>query len=176
VAVISLDGIVNWKVSRVAGFSLDRDIITFAREEFNLVLGEMVAEDIKKKIGSALPLKEPLAMPMRGRDVITGLPKEYNVNSLQVQEAIGKSVHKILDVIKLTLETTPPELAADIYQKGIILTGGTAMLKNLDEYIARDIQIPVHVADDPQTCAVRGMGYLLDNFALLKDVVIPSSQ
>lgn len=176
VAVISLDGIVNWKVSRVAGATLDKDIINFAREEFNLVLGEMAAEDIKKKIGSALPLKDPLAMPMRGRDVIAGLPKEFNVTNLQVQEAIGKSVHKILDVIKLTLETTPPELVADIYQKGIILTGGTAQLKNLDEYIARDIQIPVHVADDPQTCAVRGMGYLLDNFVLLKDIVVPSSQ
>lgn len=175
VAVISLDGIVNWKVSRVAGMTLDKDIINFAREEFNLVLGEMVAEDIKKRLGAAIEMKEPLEMPMRGRDVLTGLPREVYVNNDQIRNAIIKSVRKILDTIKATLETTPPELVADIYQKGIILTGGTAQLKGIDKFFSDNIQIPVHIADDPQTCAVRGMGVLIDDEPLLKDVVIPAS-
>lgn len=176
VAVISLDGIVNWKVTRTAGLSLDLDIIKFARDEFNLVLGEMVAEDIKKKIGSALELAEPLSMPMRGRDVLSGLPKEFEVNDEQIRLAMSKSIQHILDTIKLTLETTPPELVADIYQKGIILTGGVAMLKNFDKFISQGIAIPVHIADDSQTCTARGMGVIIEDENLLKDIVVPSSQ
>jgi len=176
VAVISLDGIVNWRVSKVAGLELDKDIIRFARDQFSLVLGEMVAEDVKKKIGSAIEPNEPLEMQMRGRDVVSGLPKEVIITSSQVRNAISRSIQQILDTIKATLETTPPELVADIYQKGIILTGGTAMLKGLDKFIAQGIQIPVHVADDSQTCTVRGMGAILDDENLLLDIVVPSSQ
>jgi rod shape-determining protein MreB and related proteins len=172
VAVISLDGIVNFKCSRIAGLAMDKDIINFARDEFSLVLGEMVAEDIKKKIGSATSLNEILEMPMRGRDILSGLPKEVRVNDTQVREALSKSVARVLDTIKATLETTPPELVADIYQKGIYLTGGGAQLKNLDKLISQAIEIPVHVADDPQTCAVRGLGFLLDDEVLLKDIVL----
>lgn len=175
VAVISLNGIVNWKVSRVAGLALDRDIINFAREEFNLILGEMVAEDIKKKIGSAITLKEHLEMPMRGRDVLTGLPKEVKVNDVEIREAISHSLEKILNIIKSTLETTPPELVADIYQKGIYLTGGSAQLKGVDKFISDNIKIPVHITDDPATCAVRGMGVLLDDEILLKDIVVSAA-
>jgi rod shape-determining protein MreB and related proteins len=155
---------------------LDRDIINYAREEFSLVLGEMVAEDIKRKIGSAYSLKDNLEMPMRGRDILTGLPREARVNDSQVREALTKSVSRILDTIKATLETTPPELVADIYQKGIYLTGGSAQLKNLDILISQSIKIPVHIADDPQTCAVRGMGVLLEDKNLLNNIVLPSSQ
>lgn len=176
VAVISLDGIVNFKCSRIAGLALDRDIINYAREDFSLVLGEMVAEDIKRKIGSAYSLKDNLEMPMRGRDILTGLPREARVNDSQIREAITKSVSRILDTIKATLETTPPELVADIYQKGIYLTGGSAQLKNLDILISQSIKIPVHIADDPQTCAVRGMGVLLEDKSLLNNIVLPSSQ
>lgn len=176
VAVISLDGIVNWKATRTAGLTLDSDIIKFARDEFNLVLGEMVAEDIKRKIGSALELTEPIEMQMRGRDVMSGLPKEFDINDSQIRVAMHKSVQHILDTIKSTLETTPPELVADIYQKGIILTGGVAMLKNIDKFIAQGIEIPVHVADDPQTCTVRGMGVIIGDEILLSDIVVPSSQ
>lgn len=175
-AVISLDGIVNWKSSRIAGLSLDKDIINYSRDEFSLMLGEMVAEDIKKKIGSAVSLNEMLEMPMRGRDILTGLPKEIRVSDGQIREALSKSVNRILDTIKATLETTPPELVADIYQKGIYLSGGGAQLKGLDVLIARSIEIPVHIADDPQTCAVRGMGFLLDDPAFLADIILPSSQ
>ena len=176
VAVISLSGIVNWKVSRIAGSTLDKDIINFARDEFGLVLGDMVAEEIKKKVGSAAILKDELSIPMRGRDILSGLPREIIVSNLQINRAIYKSVEKILDTIKTTLETTPPELVADIYHKGIILTGGLAQLKGIDEYIADNIKIPVHIADDPQTCAVRGMGVFLENEQLLNDIFIPSSQ
>jgi len=176
VAVICLDGIVNWKISKISGLTLDRDIIKYARDEFGLVLGEMVAEDIKINIGSATELKEPIVMEMRGRDVLTGLPKAIHVNNTQIQQAISKSIKSIVDVIKSTLETTPPELVADIYQKGIILTGGTANLKGMGEYIAHCVQIPVHVADDAQTCTVRGMGVILDEEELLKDIAVPSAQ
>ncbi len=175
VAVISLSGIVNWKVTRIAGYTLDKDIINFARDEFGLVLGEMVAEDIKKRIGS-MQIKDRLEMPMRGRDILSGLPREVSINEVQIQRAISKSVDRILDTIKTTLETTPPELVSDIYQKGIIMTGGGAQLKGLDKFISDAIKIPVHVADDSQTCAVRGMGILLENENLLADITIPSSQ
>jgi len=176
VSVISLGGIVNWKKSLVAGLALDRDIIKFARDEFNLVLGDMVAEDIKKKIGSAVEWPDNLEMPMRGRDVMSGLPREVIVTNKQIQHSISKSLHVIVDTIKATLETTPPELVADIYQKGIILTGGSAQLKGIDQLISQNIQIPVHIADDPQTCTVRGLGVLLDDERLLTDVLVPSSQ
>ncbi len=176
VAVISLNGIVNWKVSKVAGQTLNHDIVRFAREEFSLVLGEMVAEDIKKKIGSAVDLKEVMEIEMRGRDILSGLPREVHVNSVQIQQSINKSVRQIVDAIKSTLETTPPELVADIYQKGVILTGGTSLLKGVDRFIANAIQIPVHIADDPQTCVVRGMGVILEDEALLNDISIPSAQ
>jgi len=116
-----------------------------------------------------------LEMPMRGRDVLTGLPKETKVSALQIRVAISRSLEKVLNAIKATLETTPPELVADIYQKGIYLTGGGAQLKGLDKYISDNIHIPIHIADDPQTCAVRGMGVLLDDEPLLKDIVVPSS-
>lgn len=172
IAVISLDGIVNWKLSKVAGLTFDADIIHFAKDEFGLVLGDMVAEDIKRKIGSAVELKEPLTMQMRGREVISGLPREVSVTDQQVRVAMKKSVQHILETIKSTLETTPPELVADIYQKGIILTGGSSQLKGIDKYIARAIQIPVHVADDPQTCTVRGMGAILEDEALLQDIMV----
>jgi len=155
---------------------LDRDIIKYARDEFGLVLGEMVTEDIKNKIGSAMPLKEEIQMEMRGRDVVSGLPKEVTVNSSQIRDAIGKSIKSIVDIIKATLESTPPELAADIYQKGIIMTGGTSQLRELDKYISAAVQIPVHIADDPQTCTVRGMGVILDDKNLLVDIAVSPAQ
>ena len=128
------------------------------------------------KIGSAAALSEPLSMPMRGRDMITGLPREISVNDSQIREALHRSVKYIIDSVKATLEITPPELVADIYERGLVLVGGGALLTNLDEAIAKEVQTPVRIADDPLTCVVRGTGALLDNPELLKDIALPSSR
>jgi rod shape-determining protein MreB len=176
IAVISLSGVVNWKSIHIAGEELNKNIVTYARDNFNLLLGERVAESIKTRIGSAVELDEELETEMRGRDLVTGLPKAINVNDTQIREALAKSVKTIVENVKATLEMTPPELVADIYERGIVLTGGGAMLKGLDKAIAKATDIPVRIADDPLTCVVRGTGRLLENDKLLKEVAVPSAQ
>lgn len=176
IAVISLGGIVTWKTNKVAGNELNKNIIQYARTKFNLLLGEKVAEEIKIRVGSAAELSEPLECEMRGRDLVTGLPKEIIVHDEQIREALSKSVKIIIDHIKATLEITPPELVADIYKRGITLTGGGALLKELDKAIADVTHIPVHVADDPLTAVCRGTGYLLDDIELLRTVSTTPSQ
>lgn len=176
IAVIALSGVVTWKTLRIAGGEMNKNIIQYARDVFNLLLGEKIAEDIKIKIGSAVELKEPLTMEMRGRDLLTGLPKSVTVNDAQIREALSRSVKQIIDGIKATLEVTPPELLADIFERGMILTGGGALLRGLDQAVTRATEIPVRVADDPVTCAVRGTGLLLENIPLLREIAIPSTQ
>ncbi len=176
IAVIALSGVVTWKTLRIAGGEMNKNIIQYARDVFNLLLGEKIAEDIKIKIGSAVELKEPLTMEMRGRDLLTGLPKSVTVNDTQIREALSRSVKQIIDGIKATLEVTPPELLADIFERGMILTGGGALLRGLDQAVTRATEIPVRVADDPVTCAVRGTGLLLENIPLLREIAIPSTQ
>ncbi|MBU4256934.1 rod shape-determining protein [Patescibacteria group bacterium] len=176
IAVISLGGVVTWKTLRMAGNTLDNSIIQYVREEFNILIGEQVAENIKIKIGSASGAKEPMEMPLRGRDLINGLPKEVIISDSQVREAMSKIIGQIIENIKITLEITPPELVADIYEHGIILTGGGALLRGLDKEIARATKIPVRVADDPLTCVVRGTGILLADMELLNKVISPSSE
>ncbi|MCG2695589.1 rod shape-determining protein [Candidatus Parcubacteria bacterium] len=171
IAVISLGGAVTWKTLRLAGNSLDNDIIQYVREEFNILIGEQVAENIKIKIGSAVPLREKMEMPLRGRDLINGLPKEVIVNDGQIREAMQRTINQIIENIKITLETTPPELVADIYEHGIVLTGGGALLRGIDKEIAQAAKIPVRVADDPLTCVVRGAGILLSDPELLAKVM-----
>jgi rod shape-determining protein MreB len=170
ISVISLGGIVTWKTIKIAGDEMNKNIIQYARNKFNLLLGERVAEDIKMKVGSAIELKKTLETQMRGRDLVTGLPKEIIVSDEQIHEALSRSIRSIVDNIKATLEITPPELVADIYERGILLTGGGALLKGLDKAISRATQIPVYVADDPLTAVVRGTGYLLDDLDLLKKI------
>jgi rod shape-determining protein MreB len=176
IAVIALSGVVTWKTLRIAGEEMNKNIIQYARDVFNLLLGEKIAEDIKIKIGSASELKEPLSMEMRGRDLITGLPKSVTVNDTQIREALSRSVKQIIDGVKATLEVTPPELLADIFERGMILTGGGALLRGIDQAINRATEIPVRIADDPVTCAVRGTGLLLENPLLLREIAIPSTQ
>ncbi len=176
IAVISLSGVVTWKSLPIAGDEMNKNVVTFAKENFNLLLGERVAENIKMRIGSAMQLDEPLSMEMRGRDMVTGLPKEIMVNDSQIREALARSVRAIVENIKSALEITPPELVADIYERGIVLTGGGALLKGLDKVISRAAEIPVRVADDPLTCVVRGTGILLEETELLKTIALPSSQ
>ncbi len=173
IAVISLGGVVTWKTLRLAGNALDNDIIQYVREEFNILIGEQVTENLKIKIGSATPLKEAIEMPLRGRDLINGLPKEVIITDNQVREAMSRIIRQIIENIKITLETTPPELVADIYEHGIVLTGGGALLRGLDKEIAQATRIPVRVADDPLTCVVRGTGILLANPDLLLKVLWP---
>lgn len=171
IAVISLGGVVTWKSLRTAGDELDQNIIQYARDHFNLLLGERTAESIKILIGSALPSDEPQETTMRGRDLITGLPKEVVINSNHVREAINRSLRQILEGIKTTIEITPPELVADIFERGIVLSGGGALLRGLDALIHQETKIPVHITDDPLTAVARGAGIVLDDLENLKDVL-----
>lgn len=171
IAVISLGGVVTWKSIRTAGDELDQNIIQYARDHFNLLLGERTAEQIKIKVGSAYTSEEPLETVMRGRDLISGLPKEVIINSNHVREAISRSLRMIIDNIKSTIEITPPELVADIFEKGMILSGGGAMLKDLNKLINQETKIPVHIADDPLTAVARGAGIVLDDLESLKEIL-----
>jgi rod shape-determining protein MreB len=176
VAIISLSGIVTWKSTHVAGDEMNRNIMQYAREVFNLYVGESHAEHIKIKVGSAIDLSESIEFPMRGRDVMTGLPKEIMINDGHVREALDRSVTTIIDHIKMTLETTPPELTADIHERGIMLSGGGSLLRGLDEIISRATNISVRLVDDPLTSVVRGTGILLEDMSLLREVCLPSAR
>ncbi len=172
VAVISLGGIVESRSLRIAGDELNDNIIQFARDEFNLLLGERTAEEVKIAIGSAYPLAEPLETTMQGRDLITGLPKEVRISDEQVRQALGRSINMLINDIKATVEDTPPELVADIYRRGIILAGGGALLRGLNKLISEQTQMPVHIADDPLTAVVRGCGIVLEDIDHLQDVLV----
>jgi len=174
VAVISLGGIVISHSLRVAGDELDDDIINYVKREMNLAIGYPTAEDVKKNIGCAKPLMADIAMEIRGRDLITGLPKTTRIFSSQVQQAMYESIEKIIDIIKITLEKTPPELASDIMEKGIVLAGGGALIKNLDVLITQRTGMPVYIANDPLDCVVRGTGRTLDDIENLRKILINS--
>ncbi|MBI4426424.1 MAG: rod shape-determining protein [Candidatus Kerfeldbacteria bacterium] len=175
IAVISLGGIVSWRSLRVAGNELDQNIIQYAREHFNVLLGERTAEELKIKIGGVTDEVEPLEAPMRGRDLLTGLPKEVTMTTAHVREAMQRSINLIIDNIKSTIEATPPELVADIYSQGIVLTGGGALLRGFAQAVQRETHIPVHVVDDPLTAVVRGTGIVLDDLDQLRSVLVLSS-
>lgn len=176
IAVLSLAGVVTYKSLKTAGEEFNNDIIQFVRNEFNVLLGERAAEEAKIKIGSAWELETPLDMKIRGRDLISGLPREITITDYQIREAISRSIRVIIDNIKATLEVTPPELVADIFEKGMVLCGGGAMLKGIDLAINKAVQIPVQIADDPLTCVVRGTGLIIENFEAYKELIIPSTQ
>lgn len=176
VAVISLHGVVAWKASTVAGDEMNRNIIQYARDIFNLFIGESLAEQMKMKIGSAAELSERMQFGMRGRDVMSGLPKEIMVTDHHIREALARSVASIVDLVKMTLEITPPELTADIHERGILMTGGGALLRGIDQMIHEATEIPVRIADDPGTAVVRGTGILMEDNALLKEVILPSAR
>ena len=163
VAVISLGGIVVSRSIRIAGDEMDQDIVAYARREFNLHMGERTAEDIKIAIGSGYPLDEEISTYFRGRDLLTGLPRAIEVTSAQIREAIEPSVQQIVDIVKDTLEETPPELLADIMDQGIYLAGGGGLLRGLDRRISEATQMLVHIADDPLTCVARGTGKMLED-------------
>lgn len=175
VAVISLGGIVSPRSIRVAGDEMDEAIAQYVRRNFNLMIGDRTSEEIKKQIGSAYPAADDdQSMEVRGRDLVTGLPKTVQVTQREVREALSDPINQIVDAVKQTLERTPPELAADIMDKGIVLSGGGALLRGLDLRIQEETGMPVHIADDPLTCVARGTGDALEHFDVLRRVLISS--
>ena len=174
VAVISLGGIVVSNSIRVAGDELDDDIVNYIKREMNLAIGETTAEEIKMEIGCALPLMADISREVKGRDLATGLPRTVEVFSSQVQEAMRESIAKIVDIVKVTLEKTPPELASDIMEKGIVLAGGGALINNLDKLLSQATGMPVVIADNPLDCVARGCGRTLEELEKLKTVLINS--
>lgn len=174
IAVISLGGLVTGKSLRVAGDELNEAIVNYIKREFNVIVGETTAEEIKVTIGSAYPSMTTEEMDVKGRDLQTGLPKTITINSTQIEEAMKEVIMQIVDGIKMTLEKTPPELAADIMVNGITLTGGGALIKNIDRLIALETGIPVNIAQDPLDCVVRGAGKVLEDLDTLKSVLINS--
>jgi rod shape-determining protein MreB len=172
-AVISLNDIVVSKSLRIGGNKIDEMIATYVRRKYNLVIGDRTAEEIKWAIGSALPLERELEVEIRGRDTIDGLPKTRLITSSEVTEAIGEALVQIVTSVKAVLEDTPPELAADVADKGMILTGGGALLRNLDRLLSIETGVPAYVADDPLTCVAIGAGRALEHFAIFRDSLTP---
>ena len=174
VAVISLGGIVVSKSLRIAGDELNEDIINYIKREENIAIGETTAEEVKMKIGCADPLMTDLSMEIRGRDLSTGLPRNIVLKSSQVMEAMGESIDKIVETIKQALEKTPPELASDLIEKGIMLTGGGALIQNFDKLLSRGTNIPIYIASEPLDCVVKGTEKTLEDLEKLKQVLINS--
>ncbi len=171
VAVISLGGIVVSNSIRIAGDELNQDIINYLKREAGIAIGETTAENVKIQIGAAMSLMTELSMEVKGRDLKTGLPKNITVTSSQIQEAMEASIAEIVDVIKMTLEKTPPELASDIVEKGIVLAGGGALIKNLDKLINTKIKMPVYIAENPTECVVKGTEKTLADLEKLKTIL-----
>jgi rod shape-determining protein MreB len=151
---------------------MNEDIIRYCRDEFNLLIGEKTAEDVKIAIGSACAQAEERKMPVRGRDLVTGLPKEISINDEQVREALSRSIRIIVNNIKTTIEETPPELLADIMQRGIILAGGGSLIRGLDRLVADQAEMPVRMMEDPLTAVVRGCGIVLEDIEALKNILV----
>ena len=174
VAVISLGGIVISNSIRIAGDELDEDIVNYVKKELNLAIGESTAEQIKKEIGCAMPLMTQMSMEIKGRDLNDGLPRTEIITSDQVEKAMQESIDKIVEVVKITLEKTPPELASDIMEKGIMLSGGGALIKNLDKLISAETGMPVYIADEPLDCVVKGTEKTLQDLGKLRTILLNS--
>src|SRR5438876_4118340 len=172
VAVISMAGIVYSRSVRIAGNKMDEDIVQYIKRKYNLLVGERTAEEIKINIGSAFPLEEELTMEIKGRDLVEGIPKTLVISDEEVREALSETVSNIIEAVRVALEQTPPELSADIVNKGIVLTGGGSLLKNLDKRLREETGLPVSMADDPQASVVLGTGKMLDDFNLLRKIAI----
>lgn len=171
-AVISLAGIVFSKSIRIAGDEMDEAIINYLKKTYNLMIGERMAEDIKVRIGSAYPLDEELTMEVRGRDLVAGLPKMITVSSEEVREALAEPIAQIIEAIRITLERTPPELSADLMEKGLILAGGGSLLRGLDKLISEETGLPVHISEDPLTAVALGTGKVLSEIRYLKRLAV----
>ncbi len=172
VAIISLGGIVTSKSIRIGGDEMDEAIVHYIKRTYNLMIGERTAEEVKIEIGTAYLADDDSTMDIRGRDLVTGLPKTLNITAKEIEKALSDPVYQILDAIKITLEKTPPELASDIMDKGIVMTGGGALLKGLDKLVAQETGMPVFVSDDPLDCVALGSGKALAEIDLLRRVAV----
>ena len=170
IAVISLAGIVYSKSVRVAGNEMDEAVIQYIKKKYNLLIGERTAEQVKFEIGSAFPLDEPMTMEIKGRDLIEGIPKTLTITDAEIREALQEPVSIIVNAVRVALERTPPELSADIVDRGIVLTGGGSLLKNLDRLLREETGLPVSVAEDPLSSVVLGTGKMLSDFDLLRKI------
>src|SRR3989338_564254 len=173
IAVISLAGVVNWRSLRIAGDELTSDIVQYVRDNFNVLIGDKTAEAVKIGIGSAASLAEELALTVRGRDLLTGLPKEILLQETDVRNAMARTIHLMVENIKATIELTPPELVADIYERGIALTGGGALIRGLPQLIQAQTGVKTIVVDDPMTCVVRGTGMVLERLDDYRNILVP---
>jgi rod shape-determining protein MreB len=167
-AVVSMNGIVVANSVRVGGIKLDEAIQAFIRRKYNLAVGEPTAEDIKIRIGSALPIEEEMVMQVQGRDQVTGLPRTIEITSAEITDALQESLLQVSACVRSVLERTPPELSSDIIDRGMAMTGGTALLRKLDEYMSREVGVPAYVADAPMACVALGTGRALENIEVLK--------
>jgi rod shape-determining protein MreB len=174
VAVISLGGIVVSRTIRVAGDEMNENIMQYARDNFNMLVGERTAEEVKIRIGSVVELSTPLETPIRGRDLVTGLPKEVMLSDTQVREALQRSISTIVSAVRNTVEETPPELISDIIEQGIMLAGGGSLVRGLDQVIRQATQIKTRLTDDPLTSVVRGTGVVLEDLEAVQEMLLPS--
>jgi rod shape-determining protein MreB len=172
IAVISLGGIVCSKSLRIGGNEMDNSIIQHLKKVYNLMIGERTAEEIKIRIGSAYPLDEELTMEVKGRDLVAGLPKTLTISSEEIREALSEPIYLIVDSVRATLEKTPPELSSDLVDRGLIITGGGALLRNFDKLLAEETGLPVNIADDPLTAVCLGAGKMLDEIKYLKKITL----
>ena len=176
IAVISLGGIVTSRSIRIGGDEMDNSIVLHIKKLYNLMIGERTAEEIKINIGTAIVTQDDKSMDIRGRDLVTGLPKTITIKASEIREALADPIKKIIDAVKDTLDKTPPELGADIMDHGIMMTGGGALLRNFDKLIAKETGMPVIIADDPLSCVGEGTGRALEDLNLLKRVVMISKK
>jgi rod shape-determining protein MreB len=176
IAVIALSGIVNQESLRVAGHELSDAVVLFFKKNYNMLIGERTAELIKCQVGSAMPLEEELMVEVKGRDMVAGIPKTIEVSSIEVRQALAEPINQVVEAVKRSLERTPPELSADILDRGMMLSGGGALLKGLDERLRLETNLPVHVAEDPLTAVVRGTGKVLEDLPKYMKVLLRSKR
>jgi rod shape-determining protein MreB and related proteins len=176
IAVIALSGIVADESIRIAGDEMTNAIVQYFRRTHNILIGDRTGEMIKCSVGSAVPLEEEIEIEVKGRDLVSGIPKSIIVSSLDIRDALSESVNEIVDAVLSLLERTPPELSADIFDRGIMVSGGGALLKGIDERLRRETSLPVHIADDPLTAVVRGTGKVLENLSDYSSVLIKSTR
>ena len=172
VAIISLGGIVSSKNLRIAGNRLNDDIVSYVKDEFKVLIGSRTAEAIKIALGSATELSDPIEMPVRGRDIVTGLPKEIIITDADIREAIFSSIRKILESAKEVIESTPPEVISDVMKRGLVLLGGGALIGNMAQLFEQELKLRVYIAEDPLSCVVRGTGFIVENLDIFADVLV----